>query len=240
MKKHLSVWMLGAKMTLWPALLIIIVMLAAQTTLFAIALRGYQGASAYPLPEILSSRFAPLSAIGLLLTCLVLAVPGFRVAGVYTGYTMLRLRIHPRTAVCWWALQTALVLLIFWAMQLVTAVLLLRYGFCIVGPSALTEQAFFLSFYENTYLHTLLPLADVSRWVCNITLILAFSATCTTHRAKSSSGLYLSTGALWGILLIACLRGTIESHTSNILITLAALCIMLYHIYLLWRWDCED
>ena len=56
-------------------------------------------------------------------------------------------------------------LVIFWAAQVLFVLLLCRVYLAKADPACVNAQTVFLAFYRQKFLHSLLPLAETSRWV---------------------------------------------------------------------------
>lgn len=173
MNKHLSVLGLWARQTMGKILALLAVMAAAETALFAWALsrgltRVIQDDQTCPAPVEDLFDFGKIGwayriAMALLFTLLLLS--GTELRGGKKGYTLRRLRIHEEAAVLWEGGYNALCFLLLWAVQAALAL-----GFCLwyagaVDPAYVSGQSALLAFYRSGFLHGLLPLADVSRWV---------------------------------------------------------------------------
>jgi hypothetical protein len=171
MKKHLSVLMLFTRSTLYKALLIILVMAAGESALFLLAFRGAQGF--FGLDTMLdASHLGWVCAVGFLLLGALLCLTGCEF-GSKQGYTLARLRVSRRAVFIWQAVHNAGLLFLFWAAQ-VGIIWALGGIYTAQYPQ---PQAVMLVFYQNPFLHSLLPLAEWSRLVCNLALLVALAAT---------------------------------------------------------------
>ncbi len=178
MKQHLSVLMLAARSTLFKIVGIFVLMAAAEGALFVVALRNAQAAELYGLEQtITQSRIALACGVGFLLVCTLLSLSGCELSGSKIGYTMGRLSIREETALFWWGVYNTLIFLIFWAVQLLIVLLLGRYYTLQADPAAVSDQTIFLAFYRQKFLHSLLPLDEVTRTVRNVVLIVCLGAT---------------------------------------------------------------
>lgn len=173
MRKHLSVLALAARQTMGKVLALLAVMAAAETALFAWAMsqgltRVIMDNETGPAPVEDLFDFGKIGwiyriAMALLFTLLLLS--GTELRGGKKGYTLRRLRISEAAAVLWEGGYNALCFLLLWAVQAALAL-----GFCLWYAGTLDQayvsgQSAFLAFYRSGFLHGLLPLADVSRWV---------------------------------------------------------------------------
>ena len=111
------------------------------------------------------------------------------------GYTLLRLRISKKGQ---FAVKTAynlLCLMLVFAMQILAAYAICRLYKAELPPELVSPQYLFLAFYRNDFLHCILPMADLGKWVCNILLLLALAmdAACSgrffrVKRGKNTGG----------------------------------------------------
>ena len=176
MKKHLSVLMLAARGTIYKVLLLILATGAVQAGLFWQAMQG-----AFPengewmdygglMQSLFSDSHIALTAgIAFYLLCAILCINGCGF-GSKVGYTFQRLAVSEKTVTLWWALYNGLVFVVFWASQA-----LVMLGLCklyeMQAPAELFgPQTVFLAFYRERYLHSLMPMAEISRWIRNIIL----------------------------------------------------------------------
>ena len=177
MKAYLSALSPAARLTVWKTLLISLGAAAVQAALFFLVLFRWSEASP-PILETLirNGRLSLVFAAGLLLVCGALVLPGWD-RGSKTGYTL------------------ALLLLVYWAIQLVALLLLSGYFLSTADPATVSHQSLFLACYRSPYLHGLLPLADWAVLLRNLSgclvLGLACSAFCHHRRHGRRSVLIL-------------------------------------------------
>lgn len=113
------------------------------------------------------SHIALVCAVCFLLLCAALARNGCNRGGVRLDYTLGRLSVGEKTQTAWWSVCNIACLLIFWAFQAALAWGLCGWCAAQLEAAAANEQAVFLAFYRSRFLHSLLPLAEVSRYVRN-------------------------------------------------------------------------
>lgn len=185
MKRHVSVWMLFARSTIWRVLGVLALMAAAEAGMFGITLSRMGGAPG--LEEALrSSRIDLAGIVGFLALCAVLCAVGCDF-GARQGYTLRRLRVSQWSVVFWQAVQNTLCFLLFWAVQLGIAL-----GLCALYPvltgAALWQQETLLAFYRLPCLHGLLPLAEWVRYLCNAVLCLGLGVTAACFSVQQRYG----------------------------------------------------
>lgn len=212
MNKHLSVLALAARQTIGKVLALLAAMTAAETALFAWAMsqgltRAIMDDATCPAPVEDLFDFAKISwayriALALLFTLLLLS--GMELRGGKKGYTLRRLRISEEAAVLWEGGYNALCFLLLCAVQAALAL-----GFCLwyagtLDSAYVSGQSAFLAFYRSGFLHGLLPLADLTRWLRSFVCFMALGLT------TAMFGYYQRNGCkgIAGFLVLALTMGT--------------------------------
>lgn len=178
MKRHLSIWMLMTRSTIYRVLGLFLALAAVDGALFARALRQMEqwiNPDASILPENLiapsleqvmeSSYFSLAFGVCLLALTALLCLNGCEF-GTKQGYTLQRLRVSQREIFVWQMVHNAACYFLLWAVQAGVAFAACR-AYTARYPDWVNSQTVVLAFYRNSFLHSLLPLADVWRWVRN-------------------------------------------------------------------------
>lgn len=167
MKRIFSVWMAAAKNLWWKLLLIVIVMLAAEYGLYRwifpqlLEQGEYMARPFYAVVTHIHIKFVFFAAMTAVAACCCLQ--GSRFSGS-NAYLLQRLSLREWQVTGLWALVHLGCFVILWAVQLLG----------IFGLWKLHLQQFpttepglnlLVAFYENGFLHGMLPLADKSRWI---------------------------------------------------------------------------
>lgn len=187
MKQHLSVLMIAARSTIYKLLGLLLVMAAAESALFYLVLKRTLAGELIGLEQMVNQSWMPLvSGVCFLLLCVMLSLTGCEFSGSKLRYTIKRLSVREETTVLWWAVYNTICFLIFWAVQLLIALLLCRLYAAKIDPMYVSDQTIFLAFYRDKFLHSLLPLEETSRFICNAILIcgLGASAACFSFRQR--------------------------------------------------------
>jgi hypothetical protein len=187
MKQHLSVLMLAARSTIYKVLGLFVVLAITQGTLFYFTLQKTLSGEPVGLEQLISqSRISIVGGVCFVLLCAQLSLTGCELGGSKVRYTLQRLSVREEAAVCWWAGYNAVCFLLFWVVQLVIALLLCKLYVTHIDPAYVSGQTIFLAFYRNRFLHSLLPLAETSRYVRNgiFILCLGISAACFSFRQR--------------------------------------------------------
>lgn len=192
MKRHLSIWMLMARSTIYKVLGLFLALAAADGALFALALR--QGASALGLEQVLTESHLPaVFGAGLVLLTVVLCLNGCEFSAKQ-GYTLRRLRVSQREIFLWQAVHNAMCYFLLLAVQTGIVLALCRYYVAhyqeMVAwyPDMVNDQTMLLAFYRVPFLHSLLPLADVWRYVRNAVLCAALGVCAAAFPAQQRQG----------------------------------------------------
>ena len=226
MKKYTSVWMLCARSTIWKLLGALLVMILGETGLFF-----HAAESGKTLSAVFSASHIPLFVFALFLAWdKALLVLGFSKA----SQTLYRLQISPRALLVCQTLYNALCYVIFWAAQ-VALLLVLFHRFGATADEALYgPQSIFLLFCENSFLHSLLPLMDWTRYIRNLCFALMLgsaSAYCTLHTAAGPRFLAVALP----ILMLFCFPCPLHQIQLDLLGSLVALVI--FGIFI---WSCHS
>lgn len=181
MKRHLSIWMLMARSTIYKVLGLFLGLIAVDGVLFARTLQQEEqrlNPVTSILPENLiapslervmeSSYFSLAFGVCLLALTAVLCLTGCEFS-VKQGYTLRRLCVSQREIFVWQMIHNAVCYFLLWAVQAGVAFAVCRV-YTARYPDWVNGQTVFLAFYRDSFLHSLLPLADVWRWVRNAVL----------------------------------------------------------------------
>lgn len=150
-----------------------------------------------------------------------------------TSYSIRRLRIPEKHYFLLQGLYYSMIYVLFFTVQLVIIWLLSQYYFRTVPESFYSNQTLFLTFYSNSFLHSLLPLDETIKVVHNILIIFAlgFSAayqTYTQRREKKQGMFYIL--ALIVLLTFQSGLGTFGGDLFTILASVTVLCIIGYNM----------
>ena len=182
MRQHWSVLMLLARSSFLQILAVLVLMGAVQATLFCRVLAG----TAVSLEETLANSGAVWACgVGFLLVTALLCRTGCN-RGSRQEYTLRRLGVSEKALFFWQAGYNAGVYLVFWAAQ-VAILLLLSALYCRAGQDV-SPQAVFLGFYRSPFLHSFLPLGEVSMWCCNFVVILCLGICAAAFPVRQRRG----------------------------------------------------
>ncbi len=186
MKQHLSVLELAARTTLYKYLCLLVIMAATEIALFTMALRKMITGAPISLEQLINeSHINIVCGTCFLILCTLLSMTGCE-TGSRLRYTLQRLSVSEKASAFWWAGYNAVCFLLFWAAQVMIALLLCRLYVRQIDPVYVSDQTIFLAFYRNDFLHSLLPLEEISRYIRNgiLILFLGLCCSCFSYRLR--------------------------------------------------------
>ncbi len=157
-------------------------MAVAESVLFTLAFRSAE--SSLGLDTILYiSHPGIVFAVCSLLLCALLCLTGCDFGGKQE-YTLSRLRISNGMAFFWQIVNNAGLLFLIWAAQV--GIILV---FCSIYAAQYGQpQMTVLVFYDNSFLHSLLPLAETNHLICNFILLAALAVGTACFPARQRRG----------------------------------------------------
>ena len=176
MKKHRSVFELMVRSNFYRILLLLAAMVILQTGLFLFAFYRRFGTEAFSLEAVLKKSYIELVFFGVFIAMNIF----LKTSVGYEGnekpqYTMMRLSIAGREVYYWHVLSNVLYYLLFFAVEILTIVMLGFLYLKMAPGEYVTGQTLFLACYRYDLLHSLLPLGDVPYLVRNILGMVACS-----------------------------------------------------------------
>ena len=228
MKQYVSVFMMTLTSVRKKLILILAVMTTAECLLFALNCRS----SLWMEMVIDAARLEWIAALAFAaLTAVLLSGKG----SVRQDYTLLRLSLTDRQVFHCRALCFALCYLLLWALQLLLALV-----FCKIFADlhqdlpGFGEQTAYLALYRHPFLHSLLPMEELTRWMRNLLLLAGLSLTASNSARKPAGFLSWSTLILAAVTIVT-FSFLMGSSTSDWIISIAALCLIL-NVYTSGEW----
>lgn len=174
MKKHLSVFGLFARSSIYKVLGIMGLMCIAEIGLFAFAFVRELSADYIGRFEhyVEVSHIDLCLAVGFLLITFVLCLPGTEF-GSKVGYTIRRLSISERAVFYYQAAFNTIAYILLWAVQIGILYGLSLWYTAAVPSTFVNNHSIFLAFYRSDFMHTILPLSEVMLWIRNFLLIVS-------------------------------------------------------------------
>lgn len=235
MRKYVSVLAIAARSTIVKITALLFAMAAAEAGLFWRLLQKSVSGQLLTPEELIERSGIPLiCAVAFVLLCVILSLVGNEFSGSRTRYTLQRLSIREEVTVGLWAFYDAACFLMLWAVQLLAVLLLCRLYLTVVEPAYWNEQTIFLAFYRSDFLHSLLPLAETSRWLRNGALLLglgAAAASFTYKQRRSQKGIAVVVLAVVTLGTFSREMGRSDSDVAVLLFALAAAGFSFYGIW---------
>ena len=238
MKRISSVWMAAARNLWWKLLLIMVVLSAAEIGLYQYTVTWYwdPDKSLMYVPQSFSSiaEGAKLSLVffaALLALTACCCLQGSRFSGKNL-YTLQRLPLSEWQITLHWALVHLACFIILWAVQVVLIFVLWGFYAAEFSPAS-PGLDLLVSIYTTDLFHTVLPLADTSRFVYLITYWLCMAFLTATFGFFQRRGRY----RISLLIMLACyfvLIKEIGSFASNILFTMFCLILAAVDAFALW------
>ena len=245
MKKHLSVFGLFARSSIFKVIGILLLMCAVEIAFFHVELQN--ALEAY---EVVDYGMASLERmfmraatnvyfrVALALITIVICLPGCEFKSK-TSYTMRRLAISEQATFFHQAAYNTLVYLMLFAVQLVVVFGLSQYYLAVVPEECISNQTMFLAFYRNEFLHSLLPLEDIGLWIRNGLLIITFGLATAEYPYKQRRRKFSSTAIALVVYTIVWFDQSIGQLAHVITTSIIALMLIGTTIYVLTRNDEE-
>ena len=231
MKQFFSVIMLAARSSLYKVLLLLALLGAVEGYLFYRALDREAS-----LIGIFENSYIPFAcAIGFALLCLLLCRSGCMSGGSRIDYTLRRLSVSERGVTYAWAIYNTACFLLLWGFQLALALLFCHIYMRGADPALAGIQTVFLSFYHSPFLHSLLPLAETSRYVRNFAFVLALGCTSAYVSFRQRHGQKSAAAACLALIAVYWFSHEMGSFAHDFLMTACALLTLLGATWNLWK-----
>jgi len=256
MNRHAAVYMLNLRQILYKVLLIIAVMLAVEAFLlwgetkafidyadetfsdgyYDGAAAKYMRSSSLVITAIFTDSKAQLVFLaGFTAMCGVFVLNASELGGSRSSYTVHRLAINGKMYLLWESLAYLTCIVIFYASQVALSAGFVFFYDRVCGEYNYSSQAALLMFYENDFLHSLLPLRDISRWVRNGAMMgsLALCAGCFAFRRRKGAKAF----ALFVLIAFIIMEFSLELGRwgTDVLDTLTVLTIGAIALVNVWR-----
>ena len=226
MREYLSVLLLLLKRALKAAVPILAAMVALEIFLFFLLTVGLRSQEAFWLEDLVEeSRMKWVCAAAFVLLCAQMV----RVSSDGSGsqsYSLRRLAISEKSVSICHVLALWVCFLLLWAVQLLTALLLLWWISKSSSAAGLSSQSVFLAFYRNPFLHNLFPLEDWLYWFRNLILTAGLSlsaAACGSPLAGNTGKRIL---AAFAAVTLVCFTIPLGSLFPNAIAIVGTLIVM--------------
>ncbi len=184
MRKHISVFMLMIRSCVYKLLLVLLAMTAAEIGIFAmLPYRDYT--LLFELFDNSGIYYVYLAAVVL---CAVIQLGVCTSGKAQPRYTLARLSVSEKTVMVWHWLSAAMCFIIIWAWQIILVYALARWHAAEANVYWISHQSIFLSTFRSQFLHSVLPLEDISRLARNIVMAICMGGVCAAAAYKLRRG----------------------------------------------------
>lgn len=199
MKKHLSVFGLFCRSTLFRLLVVSAAAVAAEICLFVKSVRQHPS---FGLEMALDdSGVMWVLCLWYVLFVAILCIPGSDFKS-RSGYTFRRLRISEKWVFVWQSVYNTLGFVMLWAIQIIAAYAICMIYMNIAPAEFLSEQTVFIAFYRSNLLHSILPLEETTKWAVNIIIIVSSGVSTAYFPFANRRGNFAIVTALEAIVAI--------------------------------------
>ncbi len=108
--------------------------------------------------------------------------------GKKSGSTILRLKITLKRFFAIKTIYNVFCIVLLFVVQIWFVIFMIRMYGRHIGEALAGPQQLFLTFYRNAFLHSLLPMAEVGKWIKNILMILAYAMQAAVNGKKNHVG----------------------------------------------------
>lgn len=184
MRGHLSVFMLFVRSSLYKTLALCLLMAAAQLGVYFFA-ADIEATWLENLVDEGAYRYIFAVFTALMMLMLVQNCTG---RGAKPIYTLARLSVSRRCVFVWQSVSNALLWLIFLSTEIFVMLGISAHFAANAPEDAVTSQTLFLAFYRSEFLHSLLPMEYIGRWIRNVIYVIGLGVVCANASAKIRRG----------------------------------------------------
>jgi len=237
MKKHLSVFCLIARSSIFKVILILVLSLIIQSAFFISECNNAfhaEDLSGDYIPDL--ERMVSLSAANVwfagtvCLITLLLCIHGCEF-GSKCSYTVKRLSVSEISVFFMQAAYNATVFIILLCSEIILTFFLSGYYLSAAPAEFISGQSVFLAFYRNEFLHSILPLEDIILWIRNALLFCTFSLATAFFPLKHRRGKISVAIFFIAVFSVIWNSGTIGADFSVIVAIFISLIMSAYILY---------
>lgn len=124
-------------------------------------------------------------------------------------------------------------LMIFWAIEAITLYFLCYYSVFIKSYSS-SEFTIFLAFYRNSFLHSIIPMSELSAWIRNVVLLISLGFATAEFPFKQRRKKFAATTFILSFFTVFYFKTDFGNTVNTILtITISLICLgeVLFFVY---------
>ena len=237
MNPTLSLWALLARCSIFKVLAVLVIMAMAEVVLFYHCLKS--GVDYYTLARaVKDSLLSVIFLVALGLVCFALAWTERRL-DTESEAAMQRLRLSgSRIFMIKTAYNIACIVILF-AVQIWLAIGLVEIYGREMEEIYASPQRLFLAFYRIDFLHCLLPMAEVGKWVRNLLLLLAFGMEAAGGSEKAERKYYVPLIPLY-VVTTSCFVSSMGGNVIDLICGIVYTVVIAVNIWQMWRVQREE
>lgn len=232
MKKYHSVFGLIARSSLLKLALLLAVSMGVQWYFYVDNANEYLVQTDPPMLEWLMDLSAAnvYFAITTVAAIIILSLHGCEF-GSKCRYTVKRLQISEFSYTVLQTIYNLCIFIIFYSAELVITYMMCWHYVTNVSADIISTQTVFLAYYRNEFLHSLMPLDDITLWIRNILTLLALSLGCSHFSLRHRRGKYAISVMFCAVFAVVWNRGTIGGDITAILLMLIDISLIMLYVY---------
>lgn len=233
MKKHLSVFMLFVRSTIYKVLGILVLMCGLEFLLFNRAMTRAQSEGMPGLEWVVEKSWMIFVFLAAVLCIFAILTSDISRKKSKTQYTLSRLRINEHCMFFWQAASHMSIFAFAFAVQTIFAFMLCQYYVQTSGDATITQHTIFLAFYRSDFLHSLVPFDEMASIAGNFVVVftLGLSSALASFTARYNKGSF--SGFIGGYTSLCFMRRGTGDFGNNLLIFILAAVVIAYAIYFL-------
>ena len=162
-KKHLSIFMLISRSSIYKVIGLITLMLLSESILLFMTIQEQPSFAMH----IIEGHTSWIFGIVFLLLTFLLSTFGWE-RSEKQGYTVKRLSISEKAFFFWQSLYNTICFLLLWMFQILFVIIAFHFAKDWITEEYLNHQSIFVAFIESDFLHSLLPFSEIYLWLRNI------------------------------------------------------------------------
>jgi hypothetical protein len=123
------------------------------------------------------------------------------------------------------AICNAMMLVLLWAAEVMICLFLCRAYVHAVDPSLVSHQTVGLAFYRNDFLHSLLPLADITVWIRNLIMLAVIALAAASFPYKQRRGKFAADIVSYALLTVIFFTRSVGDGFNTFITVFFGLCI---------------
>ncbi|MBR3767786.1 MAG: hypothetical protein IKL10_06060 [Clostridia bacterium] len=173
MKKHISVFSLIARESIYRIFFVWLLSAGVQITVFLSVLKNLKEDYIPSLTQIIDKSYINVFFFVTIIAVAVFLCKTGMQFNSKTGYTLRRLLISEKAVFGWQCLYNIIMLMLTWLLEVVLCFMLLKIGTNLLPEEFITNQSIYLAFYQTQFIQNLFAGRDIARIIRNILTVIS-------------------------------------------------------------------